>query len=110
MSYFAKIHPLTYKVTNIIEAEQEVIDTFPDVEFWIETSRTIRYNFAKVDGYYNPEDDAFYSEKPHTSWTLNKTTYTWEAPLTKPEGNYYWDEDAYQADNTQGWVVASMSE
>ena len=38
----------------------------------------------------------------------------WEAPLPQPElteeevaamSYYRWDEDAYQADNTTGWVL-----
>ena len=30
----------------------------------------------------------------------------WVAPLELPSDNnkYYWDESAYQADNTTGWV------
>ena len=34
----------------------------------------------------------------------------WEAPITYPgseDGSirYSWDEDAYQADNTKGWIL-----
>ena len=38
------------------------------------------------------------------------TTGIWSAPITKPtsgitEASWYeWDESAYQADNTKGWV------
>ena len=30
----------------------------------------------------------------------------WQAPISKPDASkfYNWDEDAYQADNTTGWV------
>ena len=54
--------------------------------------------------------------QPHASWTLNNSTADWDAPITQPTltddqiaaGSYYaWDEDAYQADNTTGWVLTT---
>ena len=42
---------------------------------------------------------------PFASWTYNTTTFVWEAPLPKPDGDAYWDEYAYQADNTTGWIT-----
>jgi hypothetical protein len=49
------------------------------------------------------------------SWILNEETADWEAPvgpapaLTEEEiasrSFYRWDEEAYQADNTTGWVL-----
>ena len=46
-----------------------------------------------------------------TSWTMNTSTGVWSAPITKPTSpaeteysNWVWDESAYQADNTTGWV------
>ena len=42
---------------------------------------------------------------PFDSWTYNSTDFIWEAPLPKPEGEAYWDEYAYQADNTTGWIT-----
>ena len=50
------------------------------------------------------------------SHTLNTTTGQWDAPLTQPDltddeiaaASYYrWDESAYQADNTTGWVLVT---
>jgi len=43
-------------------------------------------------------------ESPYASWTYNSTSFVWEAPIAKPDGEHTWDEDAYQEDNTQGWV------
>ena len=42
---------------------------------------------------------------PFASWTYNSTDFVWEAPLPKPEGEAYWDEYAYQEDNTTGWIT-----
>ena len=45
------------------------------------------------------------------SWTLNTTTGKYDPPIAKPSitnnQTYVWDESAYQADNTQGWVDIS---
>ena len=43
-------------------------------------------------------------ESPYASWTYDSTSFVWNAPLPKPEGEAYWDEDAYQEDNTTGWI------
>jgi len=43
-------------------------------------------------------------QQPYASWTYNSTSFVWEAPIAKPDGEHTWDEDAYQEDNTQGWV------
>ena len=73
-----------------------------------------RANYPGIGWYYNSEHDIFHPARPYASYTLNTTTGMWEAPLPQPElteaeveaGSYYrWDEDAYQADNTQGWVL-----
>ena len=44
-------------------------------------------------------------QQPFASWTYNATDFIWEAPLPKPDGEAVWDEDAYQADNTTGWIT-----
>jgi len=44
-------------------------------------------------------------ESPYGSWTYDSTAFVWNAPLPKPEGEAYWDEDAYQEDNTTGWIT-----
>jgi len=57
--------------------------------------------------------DVFMEPRPSSSWTLNPTTPTWDPPIPRPDhtlemsDNYQhwsWDEDAYQTDNTTGWV------
>ena len=65
-----------------------------------------RKNYAGVGFTYDASNDAFIAPKPFDSWTLNNTTYLWEAPITKPDDGkpYYWDETLYQSDNSKGWV------
>jgi hypothetical protein len=70
----------------------------------------LRKNYAVVGYIYDATKDAFYETQPFSSWTLNETSCMWEAPLSLPsdasdEILYQWDEDAYQADNTKGWVL-----
>ena len=43
-------------------------------------------------------------ESPYGSWTYDSTSFVWNAPLPKPEGQAHWDEYAYQEDNTTGWI------
>jgi len=44
-------------------------------------------------------------QRPYDSWTYDSAAFVWNAPLPKPDGNAVWDEYAYQADNTTGWVT-----
>lgn len=71
-----------------------------------------RKNFAGSGFHY--DGTGFYAPQPYASWTLNQTSYLWEPPVEMPilteaqasEGSRYrWDEDAYQSDNTAGWVL-----
>ena len=125
MSYYAKV--LDGKVLQVIVADADAMKTFVDETpgTWIEYSRrtsggilynadgteasdqsgAIRKNAATMGGNYDVWDDAFYNVQPYPSWTLNKTTYLWEPPITDPGEDTYWDEDAYQADNTKGWTA-----
>ena len=58
--------------------------------------------------------DIFIAQQPHASWTISTSAAQWEAPITQPtltddqiaaRSYYTWDESAYQADNTTGWVL-----
>jgi len=83
---------------------------------WKQTSYNgnMRKNYAGIGYTYDSSRDAFIPPQPFTSWTLNDTSCLWEAPITMPTltqaeidsfSYYIWDEDAYQADNTTGWVL-----
>jgi len=87
---------------------------------WKQTSynNNIRTRFAGIGYSYNEVLDAFVPPKPFASWVLDNTTAHWISPLgTEPARTdaeveaclyYCWDEDAYQADNTTGWVLKSL--
>jgi hypothetical protein len=106
MSHFAKI--LDGKVIQVIVAEQEFFNTFVDTTpgTWLQTSYNtygnqhklggtpLRGNYAGVGFIYDHTSDVFYSPQPYPSWTLNQSTWLWEAPTPKPtdQNLYTWDE------------------
>ena len=92
---------------------------------WKQTSynNNMRGNYAGIGYTYMSNvatlgvgsTDVFIGQQPHASWTVGIQTAQWYSPigdaptLTDAEreaGKYYeWDESAYQADNTSGWVL-----
>lgn len=116
MAHFARVE--NGKVTNVIVAEQEHINTLPDKEKWIQTSYNtlngkhllggtpLRGNFAGIGSIYNAEEDYFtdprpvdYQGKPCLSWIFNKEHYRWDPPpgtthdgYPSGPGGFAWDE------------------
>jgi hypothetical protein len=110
MSHFAKIE--NGIVTQVIVAEQDVIDSGLFGTGWIQTSYNtfggihanggtpLRKNYAGVGYTYDTERDAFIPPKPFNSWVLNENTCQWDAPTARPtDGKKYdWNED------TLSWI------
>jgi hypothetical protein len=106
MSHFAKV--TDGKVTQVIVAEKEFFDTFVDSSpgQWIQTSYNtqgnqhklggtpLRGNYAGIGYTYDATNDVFYAPQPYPSWTLNESTWLWEAPIAYPTDGkrYIWDE------------------
>ena len=94
---------------------------------WKQTSynNNIRGNYAGIGYKFHSgvatlgvgSTDVFLPPQPHASWTISTTAAQWVSPLgdaptlTDAEvaaNKYYeWDESAYQADNTTGWVLTT---
>ena len=84
---------------------------------WKQTSYNgnMRTRYAGIGYSYNATHDAFIAPQPYASWTIDATSKDWVSPLgaapaltdeEEAANKYYaWDEDAYQADNTTGWVL-----
>ena len=69
-----------------------------------------RGNYAGKNYTYDSSNDVFYEPQPYASWSLD-SNWIWQPPLempsdASPEKVYIWDEEAYQADNSTGWVLA----
>jgi len=108
-------------VTEVISADQSFVDTQPG--FWVQTSYNTygnvhyapsppaaphtpdggvayRANYAGIGYVYdtsytvNDVQGVFYAPQPYPSWTLNTSTFLWEAPVPYPTdgGVYVWDE------------------
>ncbi len=62
----------------------------------------IRANFAGIGYKYDPDFDVFIEPKPYPSWKLNYITYSWEAPIAKPDDveGFIWRWSEYN----QEWV------
>lgn len=109
MAHFAQIE--NGIVTQVIVAEQDVIDSGLFGTGWIQTSyntyggqhpegRPLRKNYAGIGYTYDSSRDAFIPPKPYPSWVLDETTCLWDAPTPMPtDGKFYrWNEE------TLSWV------
>jgi hypothetical protein len=112
MSHFAKIE--NGIVTQVIVAEQDVIDSGLFGTGWVQTSyntyggqhpegRPLRKNYAGVGYAYDSTRDAFIPPKPFASWVLNEDTCLWSSPTPRPDDGkkYTWDE------TTTSWIEKS---
>jgi hypothetical protein len=102
MAHFAQVE--NGMVTQVIVAEQDVIDSGLFGTGWVQTSynthggqhpegRPLRKNYAGIGFTYDHTLDAFIPPKPYASWTLNEKTCLWDAPTPMPiDGKYTWDE------------------
>ena len=132
MAHFAKLDSNNV-VLNVVKVhndnaatEQEGVNflkgLYGDETIWKQTSYNtlgnthllggtpFRKNFAKINGTYDSDKDAFIDPKPYPSWVLNNDTCIWEAPVAIPseepvdsDGNaasYKWDESSLS------WVVS----
>ena len=128
--YYAKINS-NNEVINVLVGDETFLDTFIDdspgkwlecckrthagVYFDPETqrpaadqSKAFRKNFPRIGDTYDASRDAFVFKQPYSSWVFNEFTCDWDPPIDRPgpasdSTKYVWNEEAYQADNTQGW-------
>ena len=119
MAHYAKV--LNKVVQRVIVAEADFFNTFVDDSpgEWIQTSyntrggvhyqpnsdtpsddqsKALRKNYAGVGYHY--DGTGFYAPQPYNSWTLNTTSYLWEAPVAYPDDGqaYKWNETDQQWD------------
>jgi len=103
MSHFAKIE--NNIVTQVIVAEQDVIDSGLFGTGWVQTSynthggqhpegRPLRKNYAGIGYTYDSSRDAFIPPQTFPSWLLNEETCLWSAPTPMPTDGkmYVWNE------------------
>lgn len=110
MAHFAQVE--NGIVTQVIVAEQDVIDSGLFGTGWVQTSyntrggqhpegRPLRKNYAGIGYTYDAQRDAFIAPQPFASWVLDEQTCLWNPPTPMPveEGKFFtWDEA------TTSWV------
>ena len=114
MSHFAKVE--NGIVTQVIVAEQDVIDTGIFGHGWVQTSYNthggvhanggtpLRKNYAGVGFTYDATNDVFYAPKPFDNWVLNTTSWLWVPPIAMPVDEYFyeWNQE------TTAWVQGDL--
>jgi len=116
LSHFAKVE--NGIVTQVIVADQDVIDSGMFGSGWVQTSYNIRggvhygqdgqpsggfamrKNYAGIGFTFDAGRDAFIPPKPFPSWTLVEQTCQWTAPTPMPvdDKRYTWNEE------TLAWI------
>jgi hypothetical protein len=103
MAHWAKVNEENI-VENVIVIDNSVedVETFirEDLGFegtWVQTSYNtqegvhllggtpFRKNYSVIGGIWDPERDAFYSQKPWPSWVLNEEKCCWEPVSGNPD-------------------------
>ena len=122
MAHFAKlgkgdivvaVHVVSNDIATTEQAGVDFLNTlYKTRDVWKQTSYNtqagvhlkggtpFRKNYAGIGYSYDQTRDAFIPPKPFNSWTLNETTYLWEAPVALPdtENRYNWNEETKQWD------------
>ena len=86
---------------------------------WKQTSynNNFRKIYAGIGYTYDYAKDKFIEAQPHASWSLDEND-DWKSPIEYPsitkDGDVgyriWWDEDAYNADNTKGWKATKSDD
>ena len=119
MASFAQINDDSIVTTVIVVADSDASNEAAGITFckallgsdtnWVQTSKTgdIRYRYAGIGMKYDATSNVFYRQQPYASWTLDTSTWVWEAPVALPDDageddpdnptefvEYTWDEDS----------------
>lgn len=136
MAYFTQLN-INNKVIHVLSVEEKYMlnsegveeesvgseyckKTYNSETEWKQTfTDGTRVHFASVGYSYDAQKDAFIPPKPFDSWILDNDSLTWQSPIGAPPkisdeehsiGCFYiWDEDAYQSNNTVGWIIKNPS-
>mgnify|MGYP003127194504 CR=1 FL=1 len=121
MAHFAELNSDNIVLRVIVISNDDVTDLSTESEkyvanlvgsgTWKQTSysHSFRGKYASIGDTYDVVKNAFIPAQPCASWTLNSDNL-WQAPISipsdhsPPEKVYVWDESAYQANNSTGWV------
>ena len=135
MAHFAKLDENNVVIQVIVVDDKDITDPHTGQEDenlgvvfcnklfggnWKQTSYygNMRVRYAGIGYTYDATLDAFVPPQPFPSWTLDNDTADWVSPLgaapalteeqQRVPSDYFWNEDAYQADNTTGWELKTL--
>jgi len=112
MAHFAQLDENNIVINVIVISNEDCLDEdgnesevvgiafcnslYGDSTIWKQTSynSNFRANYASKGYTYDPTNNVFISPKPYPSWSLNTTSWEWEAPVAFPinSKDYRWDE------------------
>jgi len=91
-----------------------------------ESGTPFRGNYAGIGYTWDSTNNLFWPSKPHASWLKHHASVSWKSPIGDAPAltdaqtaentagthvwSYCWDENAYQSDNTSGWVLTESSD
>ena len=119
MAHFAQLDEHNIVLQVIVVANSDAPNESTGIAFcrnllgadtkWVQTSynANIRFRYAGIGMKYDSTNDVFYAQSPYASWTLNTSTWEWEAPVAMPDDEGYNENDAEYVSYT--WDEASTS-
>jgi len=121
MAHFAQLDDANIVTNVIVIADSDVANEAAGIAFckallgndtnWVQTSYNdnIRFRYAGIGYTYDTTNDVFYRPNPYASWTLNTSTWDWDAPVALPDDEGYDDEDDPTEYVSYEWDEASTS-
>ena len=119
MAHFAEINGSNIVTRVIVVGNDDAPNEAAGIAFckallgddtnWVQTSynNNFRYRYAGKSSFYDSTNDVFYDQQPYPSWTLNTSTWVWEAPVALPDDEGW--NDANTQHVTYTWDEASTS-
>jgi len=120
MSHFAQVQKGI--VTQVIVAEQDVIDPGLFGSGWVKTSYNtragqhpdglpLRKNYAGIGDTYDSVRDAFIPQKPFDDWVLDEQTCSWVEPQDgQTNSTKVWDEIIFSWVSPENLTLAPVLE
>jgi len=71
--------------------------------------KSFRKNYAGIGFFYDDVRNAFYTQKPYSSWILNEETCYWEAPIQRPTVELEYGKQLYVwNERIQNWEIKNL--
>ena len=96
----------SFLTSNITELEKDELDSIIN-ESGLSSVIWTRDEDYILSHTYNYQNNTIIPPQPYPSWSLDEND-VWQPPIPCPGSSLpTWNEEAYQADNTTGWVLVT---